>query len=253
MKIRELYEKMSEYFPRELSCEWDNDGLMCSPDTNAECKSVLLTLDVTERAVAYAREIGCDLIISHHPLIFRPLSCVTDENFISRKVIRLLSEGISVFSFHTRADFASGGVNDALASALSLADVTSFGEGTETGRIGVFCPECSLDEFALHVKSALGAPTVSFVGEGQVCRVAVLGGSGGDFLSLAQKAGADTFVTGELGYNSHIDAKEKGINVIAAGHFYTERPVLDVYEKIIAECCPDIVVHRYEECEIKQL
>ena len=216
MKIRELYEKMSEYFPRELSCEWDNDGLMCSPDTNAECKSVLLTLDVTERALAYASEMGCDLIISHHPLI-------------------------------------SGGVNDALASALSLADVSPFGEGAETGRIGTYSRRCTLDEFALHVKSALGAPTVSFVGEGQVCRVAVLGGSGGDFLSLAQKAGADTFVTGELGYNSHIDAKEKGINVIAAGHFYTERPVLDVYEKIVAECCPDIAVHRYEECEIKQL
>ena len=253
MKICELYEKISQYFPCELGCEWDNDGLMCSPDTHSECKSVLLTLDVTEGAVARACETGCDLIISHHPLIFRPLSCVTDENFISRKVILLLREGISVFSFHTRADFAQNGVNDALASALSLTDLSPFGEGTETGRIGTYSHRCSLDEFALHVKSALGAPTVSFVGEGSVHRVAVLGGSGGDFLSLARKAGADTFVTGELGYNSHIDAKEKGINVIAAGHFYTERPVLDAFEKIVRECCPDIAVHRYEECEIKQL
>ena len=115
MTVKEMYVKFSERIPDHLREEWDNDGLMCCPDGTAEVNRVLITLDVTEEVVDYAIESAFDLIISHHPLIFKPLKSVVEDNSVSRKVIKLLNNGISVFSFHTRADKVTGGVNDKLA------------------------------------------------------------------------------------------------------------------------------------------
>ena len=112
MTVKELYEKLDKRIPKELSEPWDNDGLMCSPDTSLEVKKALLTLDVTEEIVDFAIERSYDLIISHHPLIFRPVSHITEDNHVARKLIKLINNGISVFSFHTRLDKAEGGVND---------------------------------------------------------------------------------------------------------------------------------------------
>ena len=98
---------MNERIPKELSCAWDNDGLMCSPDTSTEVERVLIALDVTEDVVDYAIFSHFDLIITHHPLIFKPLTSVTEENHVARKIIKLLENGVSVFSFHTRADKVS--------------------------------------------------------------------------------------------------------------------------------------------------
>ena len=120
MTVKEMYARFSERIPEHLSEEWDNDGLMCCPDATTEVCRVLITLDVTEEVVDYAIESAFDLIISHHPLIFKPLSSVNESDHISRKVIKLLNSGISVFSFHTRADKVTGGVNDKLAELLGL-------------------------------------------------------------------------------------------------------------------------------------
>ena len=103
---------MTEYIPESLSEPWDNDGIMCSSDSSAEVNNILITLDITEEVVDYAIGRNFDLIISHHPLIFKPLSRITEDNHISRKLIKLISNNVSVFSFHTRADKVEGGVND---------------------------------------------------------------------------------------------------------------------------------------------
>lgn len=244
MKIRELYEKLSEYFPRELSCSWDNDGLMCTPDSEREVKRALCALDVTEGIVDYAIENNFDLIISHHPLIFHPLKSVNDLDTPAKKVIKLICNGISVFSFHTRADCAEGGVNDALVSILGLQNVESFGEGG-MGRIGELKAPVSLTEFAKEVKASLSAPYVNYVGEKTVFRVAVLGGGGDDFVDAARAAGADTYLSGELSYHILLDAPEKEINLIEAGHFYTEKYITARFTEILQKICPQI------ETEIK--
>ena len=253
MKINELYNKMSEHFPRELSCEWDNDGLMCTRDAGAEVKKVLLSLDVTEAAVDYACKNGFDLIVSHHPLIFRKLGAVTPENYVSKKVIRLLADKVSVFSFHTRADTAEGGVNDALASVLGLANVKAFGEEEAMGRIGSLPSPMALADFAVLVKNALGADKVCYSGKGECKKVAVLGGDGKDFIPDAIKAGADTFVSGSISYNVMLDAPEMGISIIEAGHFHTENPVLTVYEQLIRGYCPDAQIEKFSSNCIKTL
>ena len=238
MKIYELYQKFCEYFPCELSCSWDNDGLMCTPDAEREVKKVLCALDVTEEIVDYATENGFDLIISHHPLIFRPLKAIDDIATPSKKVVKLIKSGISVFSFHTRADSAEGGVNDILAEAIGLKNISRFGEDG-MGRIGDLEESSSLREFAQIVKDTLSAPHVNYVGKNKVSRVALLGGSGDDFADMAKQAGADTYLSGDLSYHTMLDAPEKGINLVEAGHFYTERLITHRFEKILRKICPE--------------
>ena len=221
MTVTELYRKLDERFPSSLSCDWDNDGLMVCPDGDAAVKRVLFTLDVTEGAVRYAAENGFGLIVSHHPLIFHPLKTLSDP-----RLIRLVREGISVMSFHTRLDAADGGVNDALASVLGLTGTERF-TPCGIGVIGTLpeplCPEA----FAGKIKSALGAPKLETILTDRPCRrVAAVGGDGKEFLSDAAAAGADTYVTGSLSYNAMTDAESLGMNLITAGHFETEQPVL---------------------------
>ena len=252
MNIKELYCKFDERFPREKSCEWDNDGLMCSPDTSREVKRALLTLDVTDGALEYAKENGCDLIVSHHPFVFRALSSVTPDNYVAKKVISALTSGISVFSFHTRADCAEGGVNDILASQLGLCDTTPFGEGG-MGRVGTLKSAMPLSDFAERVKNALGCDAVSYAGEGEVRRVAVLGGDGKDFIPDAIQTGADTFVSGSISYNAFLDAPEMGINIVEGGHFHTENGILSAFEEIVREHCPEAEILKYDSLCIKVL
>ena len=242
MNVTELYKKLCHYFPEELRCEWDNDGIMVCPDSSAEVKKVLVSLDVTEEIVDYAIDRGFDLIISHHPLIFRPLSHVTEENHISRKVVKLIANAISVFSFHTRADRAKGGVNDRLAEILELVNPVPFGEDG-LGRIGTLNEEYELEVFADALKLALGADSIKVSdGYNTVKKVAVVGGDGKDFVADALKMGADTYVSGRLSYNVMEDAAEMGINLIEAGHYYTELPITEYFSEIISALDSDIYV-----------
>ena len=242
MTVTELYKNFCEYLPEDLRCEWDNDGIMVCPDSGAEVKKVLVALDVTEEIVDYAIECGFDLIVSHHPLIFRPLNTVTEENHISRKVVKLIANAISVFSFHTRADRAKGGVNDRLADVIGIKNAVPFGEDG-LGRIGNLPEEYELEIFADAVKLSLGADMIKISdGYNAVKRVAVVGGDGKDFVKAALEMGADTYVSGRLSYNVMAEAAEMGINLIEAGHFFTEQPVTEFFSEIISKFDPNVYV-----------
>ena len=241
MTVRELYEKMSERIPEHLSESWDNDGLMCAPDSSREVTKTLLTLDVTEELVDYAIEQGFDLIISHHPLIFKPLRAINDSDHIARKLIKLIESEISVFSFHTRADKVSGGVNDRLCDALGVEGATPFGEGL-LGRIGEV-EQMSLQDFVYKAKLALGADVVKYSdGYNPVRRVALVGGDGKDFLADAIESGADTFLSGRLSYNVMEEASELGINLIEAGHYFTEQPLTEFFKDLLMRLSPSMYI-----------
>ena len=234
MTVKELYDRMLEHFPDELRESWDNDGLMCSPDLGATVRRVLVSLDVTEEIVDYAIENGFDLIVSHHPLLFRPLTHLTPDNPVARKLIELIGGGVSVFSFHTRADKAEGGVNDLLAEIMELQNVKPFGEGG-LGRIGEFAEDMSLEDFAYLLKGQLDSPTVLVAdGYNRVKRVAVVGGDGKSYIPAALALGADTFVSGRISYNTMEEAAEMGINLLEAGHYFTENPVVERFAQLLS-------------------
>ncbi len=234
MTVRELYDNMCGAMPDTLRESWDNDGLMCCADSSIDVNNVLITLDVTEEVVDYAIDHNFNLIISHHPLVFRPVGSVTEDNHISRKVIKLISNNIAVFSFHTRADKCDGGVNDILAEMFSLRNIEKFGEG-ELGRIGNLDEECELDVFLELVKTRLSADVIRYAdGYNTVKRVAVVGGDGKDFIKAAIASGADTYVSGRLSYNTMEEASEMGINLIEAGHYFTEAPVTNFFADLVA-------------------
>lgn len=235
MTVKELYLKLDTSIPRSLSCEWDNDGLMCCPDGQKEVHRALVTLDVTAHAVQKAIDGNYDVIVSHHPFIFKGLKSVNDENFISDKAIKLIQNGISVFSFHTRLDALHGGVNDRLSELLGLKNTEAFGE-CGIGRIGELDGEMSGEQLASLVKDRLCADGVLLADSGRTCkRVAVLGGEGGDDLHEAIKLGADAYVSGRLGYHSMTDAPDMGITLVEAGHFFTEYPICERISQMIKE------------------
>ena len=242
MTVKELYSMISARIPEALREEWDNDGLMCCADGSAEVMRALVTLDVTEEIVDYAIESGFDLIVSHHPLVFKPIRAVTDENHITRKIIKLLESGVSVFSFHTRADKVTGGVNDRLADLLGIFDTQPFGEGN-LGRIGNIDDVSGLEDFAYRVKQATGSDVLKYSdGFNNVHRVAVVGGDGKDYVRDAIAAGADTYVSGRISYNLMEEAAELGINLIEAGHYFTEQPVTEFFRELLLGADPDMYV-----------
>ena len=191
----------------------------------------------------FAIENRFDLILTHHPLIFRPLASLTEDAPVGRKVIKLIRSGIAVISFHTRADRVDGGVNDVLADLLELAEVEPLGEDS-MGRVGYLEEPITLEAFAARVKEQLGAPILSVADGGNlVHKVAVLGGEGKDYLKAALASEADTYLSGNLGYHTMEDAPELGINLIEGGHYYTEQAVLTFFEELLSLIDPAIVCH----------
>ena len=242
MNAKELYQRFEEAIPSSLRESWDNDGIMCCADGASEIYRVLVALDVTEEIVDYAIERGFDLIVSHHPLIFRPISSLDEENHIARKLIKLVCSGISVFSFHTRADKLLGGVNDRLAEILGMQDVMPFGEG-DLGRVGTIEEPMELQDFAYRVKQLCGSDAVRYAdGYSDVYRVALVGGDGKGYVKSAIDAGADTYISGRIGYNVMEEAAEMGINLIEAGHYYTEQHICEFFRELLVDFDPNLYV-----------
>ena len=221
MTAKELYCRLDEMIPPSLSCDWDNDGLMVETEEK-QIRRALVALDVTSDIVERAVEGGYDVIVSHHPLIFKPLKNITCGNAVARNVASCLTYGISVMSFHTRLDALEGGVNDALAERIGLTGVRPF---DSIGRVGRLSAPMSAREFAEFLCERLSSDCVKYVGDGNVSTVALVGGDGKDFFSAARAAGADTYLTGQMSYNMMAEAAESGMNVFEAGHFFTEHPV----------------------------
>ncbi|MBQ7225609.1 MAG: Nif3-like dinuclear metal center hexameric protein [Clostridia bacterium] len=252
MTFYELYKAMEMKIPLDLRCEWDNDGIMCVDNLEKKVKRVLIALDVTADTVNHAIENSYDTIISHHPLVFRAQKAITPMSYTQDKLISLIQGKVGVMSFHTRLDAVKGGVNDALSSVLGLTDVT-VDLADPIGRIGHTKETKELSQFAREVKDALGSPFVLYSGQEQVSKVYVVGGDGKDLIDNAVASGCDTIVTGRASYNTSIDASDMGINIIEAGHFYTENPVCKILKSMIKSIDATIVADIYCSNRIKAI
>ena len=237
MTVNELSRYMNKRIPRELSCSWDNDGLMCCPDGTREVKKALFTMDVTPEAIEHAIEGGYDVIISHHPLIFKGVKTVSGDLGIPARIIKLIKNDVSVLSYHTRFDAVDGGVNDALAELFELSDVEKIEcDGVELMRVGDLPCELDIEHFVAMVCAKLGCEHLNFASNtGKVHRLAVVGGGGGSYIRDAAASGADTYLSGELGYHNLTDCKDYQINLVEAGHYFTERIALYNLSRFVLE------------------
>ena len=237
--VADILQFIETLAPRSMKMDWDNVGLLCGSRSTPVTK-VLVALDPFEHVCQEAADWGAELIVTHHPLIFRPLPNVTDETSIGRGLMTLIKHDISAINAHTNLDCADGGVNDTLAEILGLADVSIIGS-EHLLRAGNF--ESDLPAFLSHVKAKLGCEGLRYVDGGKpVCKVAVGGGSCGSALTEVAEAGCDTFVTADVKYNQFWDAGELGINLIDAGHFQTENPVCAVLAEKIRKAFPETEV-----------
>lgn len=243
--VREIEQRLFDLAPREGAMAWDNVGhLLGDPDQAVE--KVLVALDITQAVAGEAVERGCQLIVSHHPVMnckWLPVQTVRRDTPQGNLLLKLLTNGVSAICMHTNLDVAKGGVNDCLAETLKLIDPGPLGDPEGLCRMGTLARPMPLQEFAAFVREALHANGVRFADAGKpVCRVAVGGGACEDYEQSAIDAGCDTFVTSDLAYHTFLDAKGKGINLIDAGHFPTEDPVCGKLVSYLTAQFPELTV-----------
>ncbi len=203
--------------PRELAFEWDNTGALIS--TNAPVTGVLCALDITLPVVLEAKQKNCNVIVSHHPVIFSGVKRISENDI----VFKLAQNGISAICMHTNLDIANGGVNDALAKKFKLDNISTFGEGM--GRIGTLPKKMQKGDF-LNLCAQIFGTCFATHATNEIKTIAVLGGSGGDFMKEAFDLGADAFVTGEAKHNVILNANHENKLLIVAGHYESEKPVV---------------------------
>lgn len=239
--VTHIYDAIDRLAPFWLTMDFDNTGILVG-DRNREVSCALLALDCTPAVVEQARQLGAQLIITHHPVIFHPLKRVNEDAV----VYLLIRSDIAVISAHTNLDIAQGGVNDALVNAIGLRDCRGLEllneqTGAWLGRIGTLPEPLSPEAFAAHVKSCLNAASVKFAAAPRAIHtVALCSGSGADCLDAAISAGADALLTSEVKQHEYLAAAAAGISIFDAGHFDTEDIVIEPLRDYLAKEIPDV-------------
>lgn len=234
---------MNEYATLTYAEKWDNPGLLLG-HVEAPVHKIMVALDLMPEVAEQAIEEEVDLIITHHPYYFHLPSSLAVTDTKMEVMYELIKHDIAVYAAHTNLDAARGGVNDVLADRLGLNDVTEIPrkDCPEQGlaRIGVLGEPMELKDFAAYVRDQLGAAHVTFAGgEEPVFKVAVVGGSGADFMDDAMAAGADTLVTGDVKYHVAQKALNMGLNLVDGTHQLTELPVIAHLEDVLTAWCQE--------------
>ncbi|MBO5936223.1 MAG: Nif3-like dinuclear metal center hexameric protein [Clostridia bacterium] len=229
--VKNISDYIDSIAPYSSKCEWDNCGVLVG-DKDKEVKKIGFALDLTSEVLDNAKENNVDLLITHHPIIFRPVKSFLKGNL----AYELAVSGITAISAHTSFDCAKGGVNDVLCDLLGITNTEGVPDEecpVPMARIGEIEPMRSSD-FAKKVADVLGTACRVADGENLIKKVAVCGGSGpDDLLFSAASMGADAVVTGEIKYHIFLAAKEMGVTAIQAGHFETENPAVSALMKYI--------------------
>ena len=235
VKCRDVMDVMERIAPKRLAEDWDNPGLLVgSPDD--EVRRILVCLDVREETAERAETEDFQMIVAHHPVIFKGLKKLRTDLPDGRLLGMLLRARVAVFAAHTNLDSAEGGVNDVLAARIGLdpATVAPLGNADSLsdslGRVGKLPKPMKAKAFAEQVKKGLGAANIRFVsgGDHTVKKVGLCSGSGAEFIERAAFMGCDAYVTGDVRYHDAQRAAALGIHVIDAGHFATEQPVVEI-------------------------
>jgi dinuclear metal center YbgI/SA1388 family protein len=247
MKISDVIQHLESFAPPEYQETYDNSGLMAGNIEN-QCTGILVTLDCSEDIIREAVNKNCNLIVSHHPLIFRPMRNITVENFIGRSIVSAIRADVSIYSIHTNLDNIIDGVNSKIADKLDLIHRnvliqknTNISVGS--GLIGDLKRSISEDKLLKHLKETFRVPVVrhSALRGKKVSRIAVCGGSGSFLIPNALQAKADFFVTADVRYHEFFDADGKMV-IADIGHYESEQFTIDLLYEVIVKKFPNFAV-----------
>lgn len=260
-KLRDILKLLDEIAPFSTAEEWDNPGFQVG-SFSQEIKRILVALDPTLKAVKKAADIKAQLLLTHHPIFFGNISSLDIDKYPGDVINASLAKGVSIVAVHTNLDAARGGINDILADIFGLKDVEALqkrddieGVFTGVGRIGNLPASIELSKFSVTIKEALGASALKVLGpdEMEIKRVAVVGGSGGNMVSLASEMGADLLVTGDIKHHEALMAESLGMALIDGGHFQTEKAALVVFIDRLKDKLKlnkwDVILDNYKEEE----
>lgn len=225
MNLQDFCALMERVAPSSLACEWDNVGLLIAPD-HTELHKVLVALDCSVSVANEAIAGGYDLVLTHHPLFFKPIQRILPDGQDTAAACLLLRHGIGLFAAHTNLDACAGGVNDCLAAVLGLKDVAPLPpEGL--GRMGLLPAPTPFSDFIALCEDKLNT-VARFTGDGAriVQKIGLIGGGAGDEALVAKEAGCDAYLTGEMKHHEALYAAQIDMPCCVLGHYETEAIVL---------------------------
>lgn len=238
VKLSEIIKIIEKFAPPKLKEGYDNVGLMVG-DLNADITSILVSLDTTLEVIEEAKEKNCELILSHHPLLFRKPNSITEETLLGKKIRMAVKNNVNIYASHTNLDVVEGGLNDIIVRLLGFdrglvmegSAMASDKEKEGVGRLIDLKNPVLLEDLCKKVKKDLSLSFLRYSGEPNwmVKRIAIINGSGQDYFYLAKKLGANCIITGDTTYHYISDYYEEGIAVIDAGHFGTEWPAVKFF------------------------
>lgn len=228
-------------YPKTLAYDWDNPGLQVG-SLNKKCLKVMVTLDVTKEVVKEAINLDVDLIISHHPLIFKPISNIITESPRGKILSDLIKNNIAVYSMHTNYDLSVGGMNDELANVLEMENPVVLDDVEGIGRVGTV-KERPMAEMIDFIKEKLEIDHCRFIGklDSSVKILGVSGGSGSNHVGAAMKKQCDLYITGDVTYHTALDCIQMGQNVLDVGH-YAEKIFKKAVQKDLQNTFPEIQI-----------
>lgn len=252
-RISDIIALIEQTAPLRLQEEYDNSGLQLG-DAGAECTGVLLCLDITPEVVSEAVSRGCNLVVSHHPLFFKGVKHLVGATLQERAAIEAIRSGVALYSAHTNADSAPGGVNAELARRLGLVNVKPLEPSlllpdAGMGAIGDFPEPLPPAEVVERVKRVCGSPVArcTVTPSAPISRMALCGGSGGSLIDLAVKRKAQAMLTSDVRYHDFVD-RGADIFIIDVGHYESERHTKEIFHRLISEKFPNFAVN-YSETE----
>ena len=245
MKAGEIAEILENLSPVKYACGWDNVGMHVGR-FDKEVKKLIVSLDIDDRAVNTAVRMGADMIVSHHPLIFNGIKKINDNDFIGKRIITMIENGINGYCMHTNFDSVGGMASEA-ADRMKLGNTVVLEEildGEGIGRVGDLAKEVTIRELCEEVKKVFSLDKVVLYGDesAMVKRVAISPGSGKSEIGLSISKGAGAIITGDINYHSGIDAVAEGIAVIDAGHYGLEHIFIEKTGNYLIENTKDVEI-----------
>ncbi|ATD54718.1 Nif3-like dinuclear metal center hexameric protein [Clostridium chauvoei] len=238
-KVKDIMSEMEKLAPTYLKEDFDNVGLMLG-DKNQEVKKVLVALDCTLEVIEEAKSLKVDMILTHHPLIFRKPNSITTETLLGKKIIELIKNNISLYSSHTNLDSAEEGLNKNIVDMLGfksdeLLEINKKNSNAGLGRVVRLDKEIEVMDLVDIVKEKLNIDNLRIsIGNEKIRNIAIINGSGQDFINRAVEKGVNCIITGDTTYHYASDYKEMGVSILDIGHFSSEWLVfLKTIEKVI--------------------